>query len=998
MKLLRKKSFTQKIIIAVIFVILFNFSVPVEAKAIGIPWGDLGSKLLKELMNLIVTLGDVVMGLLNKVMLGTTDMTSAILNYDDPNLTEGGFVDPSTAPDGAETIEVEHAFEDSWWGGTSSKLKKYKIPNFMYSPEAIFGNKVAQLDVNFINPHQYAGITQETRADDYTNQMGSDDDKVTERSTTTITSKIGGTIADWYKSLRNIAAAGLLSVLVYIGIRILIGSTAQDKAKYKERLMDWVTALILVFAIHFIMAGILLICEQVTNMLSSGANEFIVHVTNTKKEDEEETETTSAEGTSTEGTGTGDTTTEGGSGDSAPSDGDNGNDISFKTNLMGYVRFMTQVESAIDSAGYSIMYVALVIYTVMFTFTYLKRVLYMAFFTMIAPLVALTYPLDKMGDGKAQAFGLWLKEYTMNAIIQPVHLLLYTVLVTSAISLARDNPLYAIVALAFLTPAEKFVKKMFGLDKASTPSTLGSMAAGGLALSGVGKVAGAFRGRGSNSNSNNKGGNGSSGSDESQLESRGKSVRYNTDPYDALAAAGGVAAYGANNENREQQGQLPLQEQADGPRELTPEEMQERIDANQRYQNEGYGGPNAFGEYYNPDTDEYDPNFNPYTYGLNYNRRAQQQIPNGGQQQEQRAGQQQGNGQIRTVNQEDVVPLEDETIDSRVNRRIREERENAQREGTRENRDLNNYLLNNGGDTERNRNAFWDRRQGQIRREERRAEARRIRERRIEDRKNREPQTKLGKGFAAAKALTGMKIKNSVRSIPETSMKVAKKAATGAVKGAVKTAARVGGAAAGGIVGGALVAGAAVTSGENAGKILAGGISAGAGLGASTSGRAANAVVAKASSEYGEYKAVVQSAMNDPKEVKEKKQAKFDKNFKNNTDNYKYLVSKGMKPKQAKDFLQNRSQQFLDAGIDDIKLMHNAIKYQDKMKTKGIDIDDKTLVATTQIAKNLPSNFQENKGLKKSYAEEMMRKQPRITQRMAYNALDGAESIRFPSN
>ena len=106
-----------------------------------------------------------------------------------------------------------------------------------------------------------------------------------------------------------------------------------------------------------------------------------------------------------------------------------------------------------------------------------------------------------------------------------------------------------------------------------------------------------------------------------------------------------------------------------------------------------------------------------------------------------------------------------------------------------------------------------------------------------------------------------------------------------------------------------------------------------------------------------------------------------------------------MKPKQAKDFLEKGSQKFLDAGIDDIKLMHSAIRYQEKMKKdKGIDIDDKTLVATTQIAKNLPSNFQENKGLKKSYAEDMMRHRPRITEKMAYGALDAAEAIRFPSN
>ncbi len=53
---------------------------------------------------------------------------------------------------------------------------------------------------------------------------------------------------------------------------------------------------------------------------------------------------------------------------------------------------------------------------------------------------------------------MWFKEYTMNAIIQPIHLILYSVFIGSAIDLAVSNPLYAIVAMAFLTSAEKFVK------------------------------------------------------------------------------------------------------------------------------------------------------------------------------------------------------------------------------------------------------------------------------------------------------------------------------------------------------------------------------------------------------------------------------------------------------------------------------------------------------------------------------------------------------------
>ena len=116
----------------------------------------------------------------------------------------------------------------------------------------------------------------------------------------------------------------------------------------------------------------------------------------------------------------------------------------------------------------------------------------MAFLTMIAPLVALTYPIDKAGDGKAQAFNMWFKEYIMNAILQPVHLLLYSVMVSSAMDLAVDNPIYALVTIGFLIPAEKFIKKMFGLDKGQTAGGLGSFAGGAMtmkALEGLGKKA-----------------------------------------------------------------------------------------------------------------------------------------------------------------------------------------------------------------------------------------------------------------------------------------------------------------------------------------------------------------------------------------------------------------------------------------------------------------------------------------------------------------------------
>ena len=56
--------------------------------------------------------------------------------------------------------------------------------------------------------------------------------------------------------------------------------------------------------------------------------------------------------------------------------------------------------------------------------------------------------------------------------------------------LLSTNVIYGIVAYAFMIPAEKFFKKMFGFDKAATPGALGSPAAGMMAMRGLDKIGG----------------------------------------------------------------------------------------------------------------------------------------------------------------------------------------------------------------------------------------------------------------------------------------------------------------------------------------------------------------------------------------------------------------------------------------------------------------------------------------------------------------------------
>ena len=62
-----------------------------------------------------------------------------------------------------------------------------------------------------------------------------------------------------------------------------------------------------------------------------------------------------------------------------------------------------EAKPGLNNFAYAVMYIIMVIYTVIFTFMYIRRVLYMSFLTMVAPLIALTYPLDKIKDSKAQA-------------------------------------------------------------------------------------------------------------------------------------------------------------------------------------------------------------------------------------------------------------------------------------------------------------------------------------------------------------------------------------------------------------------------------------------------------------------------------------------------------------------------------------------------------------------------------------------------------------------
>jgi predicted DNA-binding protein (UPF0251 family) len=395
--------------------------------------------------------------------------------------------------------------------------KDYVSPFIIYSPATIFSNDIPAFDVNFINPDvKYKGgtlnfdsakiVDGKLEGVEYkANGDGSEyeDDGKTIKGNTA--SHLRETIATWYVALRNIAIVGLLSVLLYIAIRIIISSTAGETAKYKSMIKDWLVAMCLLFVLHYIMAFILKSADMITDL-------FDDTVITTTAENGEQDDTLKMD--------------------------------AFMNNARTQAEYAMQEEDGeyeadkIARFGYAFIYAVLVWYTLIFTVKYLKRVIYVAFLTMISPLVALTYPIDKVKDGSAQAFNMWFKEYFYNVMIQPIDLILYAILITSAQSFAEDNLIYTIVALGFLMEAEKIVRSMFGFNKASG-GVLSSAITGGAIF---GSVAGLVqKGAGML-----PGGKGSSGSSKSE---NGK-VRFNDRQADsgatsnlgafATGAAGGV--------------------------------------------------------------------------------------------------------------------------------------------------------------------------------------------------------------------------------------------------------------------------------------------------------------------------------------------------------------------------------------------------------------------------------------------------------------------------
>lgn len=571
MKKLMDNKIWTKLLIILLIVLLFQFimATPVVNAADD---DGIGGKLLSPVMSLLVTIGDAFVDILHESVMGQTqslipiDMSTTwwenwggviigilagiacialiVLTCGLATLALAAVHITATVSIGVGTLIVSAAVGvvvGVWYDKNCLPQDLY-LPAYSISAEEIFKGKILLFDVDFFNPENDIYLRTNDldpqqdgyKVSDYTqeqlDQIISDDNGVknyyyknskgeevtTSRQNTA--AEIRGVVSQWYNAIRNICLVLMMSVLLYIGIRMLLSTAAQDKAKYKQMIVDWVVGMCLLFFMHYIMAFSVSIVKQFTEVIDSAYDDEM----NTKYTVTMENDDAKKFSDALEEMGMKDVYQDG--------------YITWPTNLMGKLRLQGQLTTgSAQFVGYSICFIVLVFYTIFFAFTYLKRVVYMAFLTMIAPLVALTYPIDKINDGQAQGFNKWLKEYIFNLLIQPLHLLLYTVLVLSAFEFAGINTVYMLVAIAFLIPAEKILRSFFGFEKSETAGSLAGAAVGaGLVSSGMNKLLGKGGPHGG------KGGNGPGGNlKEGKSDSQSRSKIGFQSNLDKFAALGG---------------------------------------------------------------------------------------------------------------------------------------------------------------------------------------------------------------------------------------------------------------------------------------------------------------------------------------------------------------------------------------------------------------------------------------------------------------------------
>ena len=309
---------------------------------------------------------------------------------------------------------------------TSEKNKMYKPTaaesNYKIDIEDIIYNRVPALDIDFFDVElkKFSNRTLEqaqnsnegeTIQENY-GAIGSEISENIRGGEVQVVSKdsviyvLRNIVATWYIIIRQFSIIVLLILLIYLGIRLAISTTAEGKAKYKTMLIAWLTSFIIVFSIQYFMIFIIEVNEQIVSTFEQANSKTVA---------------------------------------SLESD-----EISNTTSLYDTIRTRAYSLKLSEGLPGTIMYFVLIYFLVRFLFVYVKRYFTVNILALMGPVVAIKYAFDRINGKKTNSILTWMYDFALNVLLQSVHAILYTVLMYLAFRLSTQSIAGFVLALCIL--------------------------------------------------------------------------------------------------------------------------------------------------------------------------------------------------------------------------------------------------------------------------------------------------------------------------------------------------------------------------------------------------------------------------------------------------------------------------------------------------------------------------------------------------------------------
>lgn len=269
---------------------------------------------------------------------------------------------------------------------------------------------------------------------------------------------VSGTMAksvnDFYSFFVKIAIVAYMVILLYVGVRILLNAGTDKQAKYKEYLWYWIEGILILFFFPYIMKYTIII-----------NNAFVEYIYNNKA---------IAGGLMAQPS----TQTAAG----GMSGMESGVQAIINT-LKGGTDYMSVMFKDGWEKGwlvYAICFSVMVMQVLMLLIIYFKRLLIIVFLIVCFPFVTISYAIDKLGDGKSQAFGNWYKEFALNVFTNSFHAIVYVIgmaFITELGKSAGRNWLLMIILLSFVSKGDEMLRGLFNLGKGGGGNTVKSIGA-----------------------------------------------------------------------------------------------------------------------------------------------------------------------------------------------------------------------------------------------------------------------------------------------------------------------------------------------------------------------------------------------------------------------------------------------------------------------------------------------------------------------------------------